>query len=177
MRSITENECLLWIKDQGIQTTQYVNAADFLRGMPFQNFAAVRFSLPKDSGQRVALARGLLFQLKPQSNILVRLRNWMVWPSSGHVPLVARLRQAMGCEKALEEQPGHLFDSTEIDDVISLLIVSLEFYWDCFIVDSNQRLLCFVSHDGHMVLMSRDQAYLEHVREMIETAKWGRRLD
>ena len=82
----------------------------------------------------------------------------------------------MGSVRSLEEAPCHLFDVTEVDDAVSLLIVSLAFYLDCFIIDARQRLMCFLSHDEYLVLMSADENFLNRIGSVLESAKWCRRL-
>jgi hypothetical protein len=176
MKLVTEKECLSWLERFGMQTSQYSDAADLISELPFPNLASIRYTLPEDSGKKVCLARTLFWQAKLESTVLVWLRNWMVWPSCAHMPLVLKLRQAMGGVQPLEDAPGHLFEQSETDDAVSLLIVCLVSYWDCFIFDSSRRLICFVSHDNYMILMSVDQAFLHQLGDVLETAKWCRRL-
>ena len=82
----------------------------------------------------------------------------------------------MGCDKPLEAEPGHLFDPTETDDALSLLIASLEFSWDCFIADASQKLMCFASHDEFLIIMSTSEPFLSQVGSVLESAKWCQRL-
>jgi len=176
MKFLTEKEALLWLENSGLPTSRYADATDFFGEIPFANLAAIRYTLPADSGKKVALARAIFSRAKFQSTVLVWLRNWMVWPSCAHLPLVLRLRQAMGSEQSLDEAPCHLFEPTELDDAVSLLIVSLISCWDCLIFDSSQRLICFVSHDEYLVLMSMDQVFLNEIGNGFESAKWCQKL-
>jgi hypothetical protein len=177
MKTINEKAALKWLGDIGMPVGQYPTPAAFFHDMPFPHVASIRFSLPKLSGQKVAMARRLIGLWAPKGETLVWLRNWIVFPSAGHMPLVTTLRRGMGCTEPLEDSPCHLFGENETDDAVSLLITSLMFFWDCFIADSDQRLLCFVSHDEFLLLMSKDQAFLEEIGKVLESAKWCRRIE
>lgn len=176
MKAISEKEALLWLDNHGLNTRSYVSANDFFSDIPFQDFAIGRYSLPEQPGRRIALARGLFSQLKPACESLVWLRNWMVWPSSGHIPLALRLRQGMGSDDSLEEAPCQIFTSAEIDDAVSFFIISLVFSWDCFVFDAEQRLMWFLSHDDYLILMGANRAALAKIGNMLESAKWCRPL-
>lgn len=177
MKALTERECLEWLRGLGLPTPQDATPEDFFATIPFQDSASLKFTLPKDSGQKVALARALFQQVKSESKLLLWVRNWMVWPSSGHMPLVLRLRRSLGCERTLEETPGHLFDQSEAEDAMSFLVLSLEFIWDCLLVGGHRKLSCFVSHDEYLVLMSVDRAFLNEVGGVVEQANWCRKVD
>jgi hypothetical protein len=176
VKAINEKSALKWLGDIGMPVGQYPTPSAFFHDIPFPHVASIRYTLPKKSGQKVALARHLFGHLEPKGETFVWLRNWNVFKSAGHIPLVTTLRRGMGCLERLEESPCHLFLENEIDDAISLLIVSLIFIWDCFVVDSDQRLMCFVSHDEYLVLMSKDQALLDKIGGVFESAKWGSKI-
>lgn len=169
MNCLTESECLNWLNQMGMPTSQFSKPVEFFAGLPFSGFTAKRFSIPEGSGRKVALARAIFWQSKLESAALVWLRNWMVFPSCAHIPLALRLREAMGCRESLEERPGILVEPNRLDDATSLLIISLEFLWDCLIVDATLRLICFVSHDEHLLLMSKDDAFVAQISNVLET--------
>jgi len=173
---MSNEESLKWLERRQLPTPEFATAEDLFAAIPFREVTALQYTIPTESGRKVALARGLFWQLKPESNVLVWLRNWIVWPSRAHIPLVLRLRQALGCEQSLEEAPGHLFEASEVDDAISLLILSLEFSWDCFLFDANRRFMCFVSHDEYLVLMGTDQSLVNRIGGVFESAEWCRRM-
>jgi hypothetical protein len=116
----------------------------------------VEFQLPKDSGRKVWLSRFLYSFLDPSPELLIWLGEWGVWSSSEHMPLMTRLRQAIGEPRALIETPGHLVTPEEVDDGISLLVVALLFAWDCHVITASGRDVIFVSHDEHGWFGSRD---------------------
>src|SRR5208282_2944774 len=109
----------------------------------------LRITLPKGSGQKAALTKWLYSFIKTEEQVLVFLRNWEVFPSAGHIPLLLRLRQAHGQAQSLAEYPGHLLTNHEADDGISLLLLSAEFFWDCFVLGKSAQTALFISHDEY----------------------------
>ena len=73
----------------------------------------------------------------------------------------------------LEETPGHIFDSTETDDPASLVILSLEFYWDCLIVAAERPVICLLSHDEYCAFFSEKGEDLNAIREIFSSGNWG----
>lgn len=112
-------------------------------------------------------------RLKDDSCALVWLKNWGVWQSSGHVHLLLRLRQALGENRSLDETPGHLFSANESDDAVSVLILSLEFYWDCLLVGSALNFACGVSHDEYYSIMGKDDSIMLEIENKLASGKWG----
>ena len=110
-------------------------------------FQRVEFAVPTDSGRKVWLARFLYGLLGPSPELLIWIGDWAVWPSSQHMPLFSRFRQAFGECRPLIEAPGHLVTPSEIEDGISILTTSLLFFWDCHVLTASGRDIVFVSHD------------------------------
>jgi hypothetical protein len=169
MRVLNINECLTWLKGHGFVGSE--SLGDLIGSIPCSKSGILKYPFPKDSGKKVVLAR-LLFQLlKSDTNFFVLIRNWNVWPSSGHIPLLLRLREALGSDKPLDEYPGHLFSENEGNDVISTLVLSLQFNWDCLLVGDNVRIACFISHDEHFFIMSANDALLKKCEDILKSGK------
>jgi hypothetical protein len=130
-------------------------------------FHLVEFTPPVDSGRKVAFARFLQSLLDPAPELLYWLGDWSVWPSSQHMPLFSRFRQALGEHRPLIETPGHLLTPDEADDATSILIVSLQFVWDCHVFTSSGRDVVFVSHDEYGWFASRDESIAKSVGQKI----------
>ena len=79
-----------------------------------------------------------------------------------------RFRAAFGAKSALEETPGHLADATEKDDAISILIMSMEFYWDCFILCSSGNSIFYTSHDEFFYFGSTAIGVVDKFRKELE---------
>jgi hypothetical protein len=113
-----------------------------------------------DSGHKIALAK-YLWSLMESEPVLVWFDAWGVWPSSQHMPLVMRLREALGETRALIDAPGQLVGSDEAEDGISLLAIALLFVWDCRVISSTGRDAVLISHDEFGSFISRDATVAE----------------
>jgi hypothetical protein len=135
-------------------------------------FELVEFALPTDSGRKVWLARFLHGLLAPSPELLIWLGDSAVWPSSQHMPLFSRFRQALGEQRPLIEAPGHLVTADEIEDAVSILTISLLFFWNCHLLTASGRDVVFVSHDEFGWFASRDASVADSVRQQL-TEKLG----
>jgi len=107
-------------------------------------------------------------QFNSEEEVLVWIQNWKIWPSSSHLPLLQRLREAMGERGSLEDCPGHCFSSNEFSDAISMTVLALEFYWDCLIVGKSGRCVFYVSHDEYYAFMTPDSSIAAGFKAEIE---------
>jgi hypothetical protein len=109
---------------------------------------SVNFSIPEDAAGRVLLSR----MLYPETwgirgQVLIWTTDWSVWPSGEHVPLFARLREALGDTRSLEEANAQLIDRDSADDGQSLAIVNVLFLWDCWLIADAFDYAVFFCHD------------------------------
>src|SRR5262249_46936563 len=77
------------------------------------HFHIVDVPYPPDSGAKTGLARLLFSLVVPDPETLVLVDDWDVWPSSQHMPLFTRFRQALGENRPLIESPGHLVSALD----------------------------------------------------------------
>src|SRR5262245_44179482 len=154
MKGLTHQQCAIWVASH--MSVAYGGEALDFPTIPFTS-AKVSGGLPADSGRKVWLANVVFRELQSESEILLWVRNWTVWPSSCHVPLIQRLREALGEHRALEEAPGNLITSSEASDGISILILALQFCWDCLVVGASGTLAFFTSHDEYFTFMALDE--------------------
>jgi hypothetical protein len=73
MNVLTDAECLKWLKENCPQKT--VSATGDLQFYDSGLFS-VRYSYPKDSGKKLALAKMILRECSGDSKLLIWLRNW-----------------------------------------------------------------------------------------------------
>jgi hypothetical protein len=105
--------------------------------------------------------------MQPASEMLLWLDNWGVWPSSQHLPLFSRFREALGEQRPLIESPGHLITGNEYEDAVSIIAVSLLFFWDCHGLAGSGRDAFKISHDEYCWFASRDGEVAAQIQEKV----------
>ena len=140
------------------------------------HFHVVDVPYERDSGAKVSMARFLFSLVAPDPETLILVDDWEVWPSSQHMPLFARFRQALGEPRPLGESPGHLASAGESDDAVSIIAASLFFIWDCYGISSSGRDAFYISHDEFCFFASRDQSVAEQVRASLNRSGYGGQL-
>lgn len=171
MRFLTYSECAEWCTQYGFPIRRVEGCVagpdPDLQSPPFH---FVKFLPPIDTGRKVGLARILYSLLEPSPGLLIWLGDWNVWPSSQHMPLFTRFREAFGEPRPLIEVPGHVVTPQEVDDAVSIISVSLLFLWDCHVLSASGREAVFLSHDEYGWFASRDASVAESVRQRLEEA-------
>jgi len=146
MRCLSYSECEAWCRHHDypvVEADHHGRPAPAIR----KHFRAVKLSCPVDSGKKVGLARDVVKWLDGAGELLLWLGDWAVWPSSQHLPLFTRFREAFGEMRPLIEAPGHLIQRGELDDAVSVLATALLFIWDCHVFSAVRRPVFFCSHD------------------------------
>src|ERR1035437_8906535 len=103
MRILTPAEWQAWCNERQVPLREAGWIRPNIRAAPFH----VRVPYPPDSGKKVYLARLLYSLVAPDPETLLLVDDWAVWPSSQHMPLFTRFRQALGENRPLIEAPGH----------------------------------------------------------------------
>jgi hypothetical protein len=127
------------------------------------HFHVADIPYPDDSGRKVHLAHRLYSLVASESETLLLIDDWGVWPSSQHLPLFSRFREALGERRSLREAPGHITTPADADDAVSIISTSLFFIWDCYGISSTGRDAFYFSHDGYCYFASRDAALAKRV--------------
>ena len=120
-----------------------------------------------DSGAKISMARFLFSLVAPEPETLLLLDDWTVWPSSQHMPLFIRFRQALGESRPLIATPGHLISASDNDDAVSIIATSLLFIWDCYGISSSGRDAFYISNDEVCHFASRDRSIAARVSEQV----------
>jgi hypothetical protein len=167
MRFLSSAECADWCARRDISMRERGLGGGVRPDLKRADFQAAEFRFPKDSGRKVSLARFLYSLVEPSPETLLWLDDWTVWPSSQHMPLFARFRQALHEHRPLSESPGHLITPADQDDAISIISVSLLFFWDCYGIAASGRDTFYVSHDEFGYFASRDAERANRVREQL----------
>ena len=127
------------------------------------HFHVADIPYPADSGAKVHLAHRLFSLVSSESETLLLVDDWGVWPSSQHLPLFTRFRQALGEHRSLKEAPGHIASASDADDAVSVIAASLLFIWDCYGISSTGRDAFYFSHDEYCYFASHDASVAERV--------------
>ena len=109
---------------------------------------SIRFVIPSDAGARVSLSR-ILYPTTWDfaGDALIWTTEWGVWPSSEHMPLAARLRQALGESRSLRDAPAAVVTREDTDDGESIVILNCLFLWDCWVLAHGGGYVAFLCHD------------------------------
>jgi hypothetical protein len=103
--------------------------------------------LPKDSGMKVALARGIVTQFFQNRKALLYVPLYDVWDSS-EMPFVFEGYRSVTSELAsVGEKPGTLFEAHEGEQLTGLLGLAILFMWDFVIIADVPHVEFTFSHD------------------------------
>jgi hypothetical protein len=148
MRFESESGCLEWC----IQHRYQVKKLPTGRSAPrTDDLAFVDMRFEADAGRRIALSKHVLKSY--EKPVLIWVTDWGIWPSSEHMPLFARFRQALGESRSIAEAPGYVADPRN-DDTLSLLSIAVLFLWDVYVLPEEQGHIFFSSHDEDVRLFS-----------------------
>lgn len=160
MRFLTPDQWQAWCVARQVPLRE----AGWIRpGIDADHFHIADLPYPPDSGAKVSLARRLFSLVASESETLLLVDDWAVWPSSQHLPLFTRFREALGERRPLIEAPGHVVTPADTDDAISIVATSLLFIWDCYGISSTGRDAFYISHDEFCYFASRDASVAERV--------------
>ena len=142
MKIISELEAGKWCQSRGLPLNERGLLA--VRAIP----DAFEFSIPRDAGQRVALAKHQMERLAIDTSCLVWLDDWSVWPSAQWHHLFERFRLSYGCKDHLIDRPAHIIDKAEVDAAVSIAVYAILMLWDCYVITDRGSWL-YYSHDEY----------------------------
>jgi hypothetical protein len=96
-----------------------------------------------------------------------------IWPSSEHMPIFARFREAIGERRGLSDAPGHIVTLSDRDDAVSVLSLALLFFWDCHVLSGDGHLVFSCSHDEWCAFLLPPRQDRSGLADML--AKWTRK--
>jgi hypothetical protein len=128
----------------------------YTRHLKVPPFVVARVDLELGTFLALPLARDIAKWL-PQCGRLLWITAWGVWPSSEDQNLFRRLRASYGETRYLIETPGHLFATTEMEDLTTYLSLAIGFGWDAVLLTTQMEFpTTFVSHDEYMTFEGKD---------------------
>lgn len=165
MRFLSPEDWQAWCVERNVPLRETVRVRPVIAA---GHFHIVEVPYDGDSGRKVSLARLLFSVVAPEPESLLLLDDWEVWPSSQHLPLFTRFRQALGESRPLIESPGHLVAASDHDDAVSIIATALMFFWDCYGISASGRDAFYVSHDEYGYFASRDASVAARVGEQFK---------
>jgi hypothetical protein len=114
------------------------------------------YSTPVNSGAQVALSKLFAYLVLRDVPVCLYVTGWSVAPSTEHLDLFYGYRRSIGDVRLLMEAPFHVFEPTEQDALVSVLSMTLFFFWDVWMFDLTGESLLRLCHDGWLELRARD---------------------
>jgi len=139
MKILSRNETETWCRTHDIALDN--------RLRPLRPLNAERFPIPVDTGQRIATVRANLASFENETETLVWFTEWGAWPSSERMHIFERFRLSYGEKRLLIDAPGHLYEHSEFEDLLSYVTLGVLFLWDVFVVTPGLTKIVFYSHD------------------------------
>src|ERR1019366_4492502 len=134
MRALREAEVRTWCQKRSVIVSRngylYFDSSDR---------RCIAIDLPQKPYQLVALANALLpyTESVPFQGALLWIRQWGVWSElveRAGLRVMEVMRGIHGDARPLEEEPGYLFDESELIDLQVCFIQPLLIGWDAFLV-------------------------------------------
>jgi len=154
MRVIDKIETTTWLSEIGL-----LDQSGLLCLSSYPN--VVRIKIPADSGKKTALSKEIGSFFDVDSESLLWIDEFGIWPSCEDWNLFEGFRRSIGESSKLYEKPGHIFCRNDLGVVKSLLAMVLYFYWGAILVSKDKSLIVRISHDEHIVVyaIKRDNLY------------------
>ena len=157
MKIISEQECLEWLHSN----VEVDGASRTVIEAQFVN--CITYQLPSDTGRKTGIAR-VVSQLIDTSQLgLFWITSWGIFPSSENMALFEGYRQSLGEHRTVDVAPGHLFGSSDVQQLESLLGLVLYFYWDANLFDGDGSFLIKISHDECISIHANGSADLRSI--------------
>lgn len=158
MRIINKEETIHWLSERGLTNST---------GMfSFSGFVEVMDSpIPVDSGRKTAISRAIVLSFDTDNEALLWINEFGIWESSEDRNLFEGFRRSLGEHRPLHEKPGHIFSSSDLINVRSLVAMTLYFVWGGILYSPAKRLAIKISHDEHISFFARDKKDVSNITE------------
>ena len=124
-----------------------------------------RFSIPADSGRKVAFARRIRELLPSSGESIIAVLDRDIWPSSGNEHVFCHY---VSGSLELDAIPSPLLclcqnTAEDLDWLEGILALSLLFIYQGYIVSDHGRFILFISHDEYLSVLGGGTVYDEVV--------------
>ena len=161
MRIIDMKETTLWLSKRNL-----LDSAGKVAPTGF--FKALDSQIPSDSGHKTALSRVIASFFENDDEALLWIHEFGIWPSSEDWHLFEALRQSLGEQSTLSDKPGHLFSSSDLTAVRSLVALVLYFIWGAILYSPATGLVVKISHDEFLSVYVRDRKDASNVTDSLK---------
>ncbi len=137
--------------------------------IPPSSCNAASYAIPPDSGKKAILAKTISEFFIQESESLLWIDEYGIWPSSEDRNLFDGFRKSLGETKHLQDTPGHIFTRQDLTSIASLLSLVLYFCWGAIIVSKDKNILVRISHDEVLTIYMREgEEQLKTIKAKIE---------
>lgn len=152
MRCLTDERCKEWMQGRELALPE-----------EHSNYVAERVWLKE--WHSFPVAQWLADQLTCRDETLLWITEWKVWPSSENWYLYYTLRRLAGDRGFLHEAPGHLFQAFELEELTTILQVSILNGWGGYFMAAGGNINAFFSHDGYIDFYASNAEELDVIRK------------
>jgi len=161
MRCITNSECLEWLEEHAIDASTPEGCPEVVRGY------VVSFAAPRDARAQGFLARDLVAWLGAFETGFFWLTDWPFYEPD-EMAIISGLRRAHGEQRHLIDAPGHIFESSERDQLIGWVSLMINFGWDGYLFVFPFRGSMFqTSHEDFVWAVSSIREHFEETRKLV----------
>jgi hypothetical protein len=187
MNTLTNNEAVRWINDQGIFAQVQEEQQEMPSGESWKaTYEQIEFQPDSGCVLRILLRDVLYYRLTNLAAHLLPYRgntfqscllwftDWGMW-NDHHERVAYRLlnllRAAHDEKRPLIEAPGHLFDEAEVVDAQTMLTTAMVASWDVYMIPSNGEFLVHNSHHEYVDVISKTA--MAHKAKFDALREWG----
>lgn len=163
MDLLSDEQAIRWCAERGLRA---VNDLPTTRiGFPGAESHRLRFAVAGSATEVVGLGYALAMTAVPRDDEtefqggLIWLQDWDIWSETtervGHLLLDA-LRKSAKVPESMEASPAHLFGPPEFVEAHTVLALALLFQWDALYVPVVGDYFAFLSHHGHIDVVTRN---------------------
>lgn len=133
---------------------------------------SLTLSLPRVGLEIIALGSVLLSHLEDDNykGSFFWLKDWDIWSPESEAVGMHLFTCQLPKEASFSSKGGQLFETNELVEQKSLLVIPMLFQWDAYLVPSHGNYIIFVDHDGYIKLVARTASELERI--FVSLASW-----
>lgn len=111
-----------------------------------------------DFNRTYFIARMLVKLLVHDTQTMLWITEFGIWPSSENRHLYYLVRRTYGDFRAICEAPGHLFLKHEQEDLITFVQLAILSKWGGYVFGLNNENILALSHDKYATILSKNDA-------------------